>query len=240
ENEDHMPPEGKTPLSGNEIQILERWIVLGASDTLRLNHLNNDEPLKGLVHMMMAPKKSDKWKSFPILADSTLQNLSGDYKTVKRIAANSQALSVSVFSPPQYDPELILGLKRVVGNIVELDLSGLPLGEKEMEIVGMCKNLEGLELDRTQITDREFAKLNGLLNLLVLKAYATKITEASLPVLKNFNGLHSLYLWDTPLFDTENGALKDALPNVRIDRGIDPKLIIAFSEKDSIEVEVKE
>src|SRR5690606_21287616 len=37
ENEEHMPPEGKKPLSENEILILERWIALGASDTLRLN-----------------------------------------------------------------------------------------------------------------------------------------------------------------------------------------------------------
>ncbi|HLT51584.1 MAG TPA: c-type cytochrome domain-containing protein [Arenibacter sp.] len=239
ENEEHMPPEGKKPLSENEILILERWIALGASDTLRLNHLDNDEPLQGLVTMMMAPKKSGKWESFPLVADSTLQNLNGDYTTVKRISANSQALSVSIFSPPKYDPKLILALGRVADNIVELDLSGLPLGEKELEIIGICKNLEWLELDKTQITDSEFAKLGGLSNLLVLKAYATQITEASLPVLKNFNNLHSLYLWDTPLSDIENGALKDALPNARIDRGIDPELIIAFSEKDSI-MEVKE
>jgi hypothetical protein len=234
-----MPPEGKRPLSEDEILILERWIALGASDTLRLNHLNNDESLRGLVDMMMAPKKSDKWKSFPLVADSTLQNLSGEYRTVKRISANSRALSVSVFSPPQYGPELVLALKRVAGNIVELDLSGLPLGEQEMEIVGMCKNLEMLELDRTNITDSGFAKLGGLSNLLVLKAYATQITEASLPILQNFKELHSLYLWDTPLSDTENGALKDALPHTLIDRGIDPKLITAFAEKDTI-VEGKE
>ena len=235
ESEGHMPPEGKKPLSDNEIQILERWIALGASDTLRLNHLDNDEPLQGLVKMMMVPKKADKWESFPLVADATLQNLNGEYRTVKRISANSQALSVSVFSPPQYDPELILALGKVVDNIVELDLSGLPLGEKEMEIIGRCKNLEWLELDRTHITDIEFAKLGALSNLLVLKVYATKITEASLPILKSFNGLHSLYIWDTPLSDTGNVVLRDALPHVRIDRGIDPELITSFTEKDSIE-----
>lgn len=239
ENEEHMPPEGKKPLSENEIQILERWIALGASDTLRLNHLDNDEPLLNLVKTIMVPKKSDKWESFPILADSTLQNLNGDYRTVKRISANTHALNVSVFSPPEYDPELILALGRVAENIVELDLSGLPLGEREMEMVGMCKNLEWLELDRTRITDAQFAKLKGLSNLSVLKVYATGITEASLPVLKNFNGLHSLYLWDTPLSNIKNGALKDALPNVHIDRGMDPELMTIFSEKDSI-LEVKE
>lgn len=236
ESEEHMPPEGKKPLSENEIQILERWIALGASDTLRLNHLDNDEPLQGLVKMMMAPKKADKWESFPLVTEGTLQNLNGEYRTVKRISANSQALSVSVFAPPQYDPQLVLELEKVANNIVELDLSGLPLGEKEMEIVGLCKNLEWLELDRTPITDLEFAKLGALPHLSVLKVYGTKITEASLPILTSYKGLHSLYLWDTPLSNSGNVALRDALPHVRIDSGIDPELITSFTEKDSTEV----
>lgn len=235
EHKDHMPPEGKRPLSENEIQILERWIALGASDTLRLSHLDNDESLHGLVKTMMEPKESDKWKSFPLVADSVLQNLSSDYRSVKRVAANSQALSVSVFSPPQYDLELVLALRRVADNIVQLDLSGLPLGDKEMEIVGMCKNLEWLELDRTQITDAEFSKLKGLAKLSVLKAYDTKITETSLPILQSFKDLHSLYLWDTPLSDTKNDELKHTLSHVQIDRGIDQELITAFSKKDTIE-----
>lgn len=240
ESKDHMPPEGKKPLLADEITILERWIALGASDTLRLGHLGPDEPLQGLVRTMMAPEKSDRWESFPIVADSTLQNLNGNYRLVKRTSANSRALSVSVFLPPQYDPKLVSDLKRIADNIVELDLSGLPLGKAEMGVVGLCKNLERLELDRTPIGDAEFAELKGLSNLRLLKAYGTKITEGSLPIIKNFKGLKSLYLWETPLSDIKGDGLKDDLPQVYIDKGIDPGLITAFSEKDSVVVEGKE
>jgi len=30
-------------------KILERWITLGASDTVKLSHLDNNEPLAGMV-----------------------------------------------------------------------------------------------------------------------------------------------------------------------------------------------
>ncbi len=54
-DEEHMPPDGKQPLNERELAILERWIDLGASDTLRLAHLSASEPLKGLVNAMTQP-----------------------------------------------------------------------------------------------------------------------------------------------------------------------------------------
>ena len=199
EDEEHMPPEGKKPLSNNEIQILERWIALGASDTLKLSHLDNDEPLVGMVRKMMEPGTINSWAKLPKVADSTLQNLASDYVTIKRIASNSQALSISVYLPPEYDPKNITDLKRISNNIIELDLSGIPIGQKEMDLVAMCKNLEWLEIDRTPVTDTEFKKLIGNTGLRVLKAYETDISDESVAVLKDFKGLRSLYVWETKI-----------------------------------------
>tara|TARA_R110000868_G_scaffold262027_2_gene520402 strand:+ start:1567 stop:3003 length:1437 start_codon:yes stop_codon:yes gene_type:complete len=234
EDEEHMPPDGKKPLSENEIQILERWIALGASDTLKLSHLDNDEPLVGMVRKMMEPGITNSWAKLPKVADSTLQNLASDYVTIQRISSNSQALGISVFLPPDYDSKNITDLKRIANNIIELDLSGIPIGEKEMELVAMCKNLEWLEVDRTPVTDTEFNKLKGLAQLRVLKAYETGITDKSVAVLKDFKGLKSLYVWETQISEGGLTELKEALPNLQLDHGIDPELRTDFIEKDSI------
>jgi hypothetical protein len=234
EDEEHMPPEGKKPLTENEIQILERWIALGASDTLKLSHLDNDEPLVGMVRKMMEPGVLNSWEKLPKVADSTLQNLASDYVTIKRIASNSQALSVSVYLPPEYNPKNITDLKRISNNIIELDLSGIPIGEKEMDLVAMCKNLEWLEIDRTPVTDREFKKLNGFSSLRVLKAYETEISDESVAILKDFKALKSLYIWETQISEEGLSELKEALPALHIDYGIDPELKIEFIEKDTI------
>jgi hypothetical protein len=235
DDEEHMPPDGKKPLSENEIQILERWITLGASDTVKLSHLDNNEPLAGMVKKMMKPGATNTWAKLPRVADSTLQNLTSDYITIKRISSDSQAaLSISVFLPPEYNTKNITDLKRIANNIVELDLSSIPIGVKEMELVAMCKNLEWLEVDRTPITDIEFLKLKGLLNLRVLKAYETRITDKSVAVLKDLKGLKSLYIWETQISDKGLSELKEALPNLQLDHGIDPELKTVFIEKDTI------
>ncbi|MEZ4969568.1 MAG: c-type cytochrome domain-containing protein [Flavobacteriaceae bacterium] len=234
EDEEHMPPEGKKPLSENEIQILERWIALGASDTLKWSHLDRSEPLAGMVKKMMDSGTKNSWAKLPKVADSTLQNLASDYVTIKRIASNSQALGISVYLPPEYDPKNITDLKRIANNIVELDLSGIPIGEKEMEFVAMCKNLEWLEVDRTPITDAEFVKLTGLINLKVLKAYETGITDESVVVMRDFKNLNSLYVWETQLSDLGLSKLREAIPNLHIDYGINPELKTEFIGKDTI------
>lgn len=239
DDEEHMPPKGKTPLSGNEIAIMERWVALGASDTLRLNQLEKTEPLVGLIKGMMEPDPMEKWAELPKVSDTTLQNLSSDYLTIKRISSNSQALSISVFLPPEYNPKNITNLKLISNNIVELDLSGIPVGEEEMELVAMCKNLEWLEFDRSPITDTGFLKLEGLVNLKVLKAYETGITDKSVAVIKDLKELKSLYVWGTEISEGGLSELKEALPNLQIDKGIDPELQTEFIEKDTIVGSIK-
>ncbi len=234
DDEDHMPPEGKTPLNGNEIAILERWVALGASDTLRLDQLKKTEPLAGLIKGMMEPDPLEKWAKLPKVADSTLQNLSSDYLTIKRMASNSDALSVDVYLPPEYDSKPITELKRVANNIVELDLSGLPVGQEEMAFVASCINLEWLELDKTPITDTEVEKLINLKNLALLKVYETSITDKSTSIFKNLPNLKNLYLWETGVSDMALKELQNEKSNLLIDNGIDSETEAFFVASDSI------
>lgn len=236
EDEEHMPPDGKKPMEANEIQILERWIALGASDTLRLEHLDDSEPLVALIKGLMEPNRLEKWKEFPKVADSTLQNLSSDYLTINRVANNSDALSVAAFLPPKYDSKYILDLNRVAQNIIELDFSGLPIGAKEMGLVSLCINLEWLELDRTPITDIEIDTLKNLSKLELLKIYQTNIGDKSISVFKELPNLKSLYLWETKATQKALSELRSVRTNLLIDSGIADDLKTFFVEKDTVDV----
>ncbi len=234
EDEEHMPPEGKKPLDERETKILERWIALGASDTLRLNQLEDSDPLVALVKGLMEPDPIEKWKNLPKVADSTIQNLASDYLTINRIAVNSDALSAAAFLPPEYNPQYILNLQRVAQNIVELDLSGLPLGPQEMGVVAQCKNLEWLELDRTPITDVEIDTLKNLSKLRLLKVYDTNIGDKGVEVLKELQSLKSLYLWKTNASQNVLDDLKSTRKNLIVDDGIDNEVEEFFIKSDSL------
>ncbi|WP_149276797.1 c-type cytochrome domain-containing protein [Pareuzebyella sediminis] len=240
EDEEHMPPDGKKPLNENEIKVLERWIALGASDTLRLNHVANTEPLVGLVKEMRAPDPMEKWLDLPQVADSTLKNLSSDYLTIERIAGNSNALSIDMYMPPEYDSSVITNLQRVANNIVELDLSAIPLGDEEMAVIGSFTNLEWLEIDKTPISDKQMENLASLKKLRLLKVFESSITDKSIPVLKNLTSLKNLYIWETGISASTLDELQRQRPGLSIENGFDKDISAFFTAADSIPKKEKE
>ncbi|RKN83426.1 c-type cytochrome domain-containing protein [Ulvibacterium marinum] len=234
EDEEHMPPEGERPLTDNEIHILEQWIALGASDTLQLNHLEDSQPLAVLIKEMMEPDPMEKWTSLPKVADSTLGNLASDYLTITRLAGATDALKVNVYMPPEYDARILLNLAPVNRNIVELDLSGLPIGEKELAFAANCPNLEWLEIDKTPITDVEVDTLRNLSKLRLLKVYETNIGDRSISFFKEWKNLKSLYIWGTQVSESALEELKFQNPDVLIENGIDEEIKSYFVASDSI------
>ncbi len=235
EDEEHMPPEGKKPLTAQEIKIFEEWAALGLSDTLRLNHLESTQPLAVLIKEMMAPDPMEKWAKLPKVQDSTILNLNSDYLTIKRKTGATEALTINVYEPPQYDSKLILGLQRIALNIVELDLSSLTLGDKEFELIGTFTNLENLEIDQTGINDTQIELLKNLSKLQLLKIFETDLGDKSIAVLKTLKSLRKLYVWDTGISAEALNELKTINPALLIEEGIEEDLKLFFiSAKDSI------
>ncbi|NDV43782.1 c-type cytochrome domain-containing protein [Flagellimonas sediminis] len=220
EDENHMPPEGKTQLTDDEKEILERWIALGASDKERLSDLIEPEPLIGLIKSMMMGDPMSKWAAFPKVEDSVIQDLATNYLSLNRIAANSNAISVDMFKPPTYDSSVLVNLQKVANNIVELDLSGIPIGEVEMNLIETCINLEVLEIDNTPVTDKEIKKLVNLKRLRLLKVYGTAIGDESIATFESLPELKSLYLWETNVSRAALADLYKNRPDLQIDFGL--------------------
>ncbi len=237
EDKEHMPPEGKKQLSTTEIEIIKEWISLGASDTLRLNDLKTNQPLAKLVTKMMSPNQLEKWSVLPIVQDSTIQRLESDYVTIRRVFGNTNALSINMYTPPTYNPDLILRLNAIRNNIIELDLSGLPIEAKEIEFVASCTNLESLEIDKTAITDHDIKALNTLTKLKSLKVSETEIGDKSTAVLSNFKNLKNLFIYETNISQNGIDQLQGNNPELRIISGISEELRAAFIQTDSIKKE---
>jgi len=233
-NEEHMPPEGEKNLTDTQIQILERWIALGASDTLLISHLDNSEPLVALVDELRQPNEMRIWADLPTVADTTIARFSSDYLTIKRLASNTNALSVNMYMPPEYNPELLTNLKSIAENIIEMDVSGLPIGTPELGLIATCKNLEWLEIDQTPITDMETDTLRVLSKLRTLKIYDTDTGDKTLSTIQKIENLQQIYLWNTEVSEKALKKLKTQRPTLRINTGIDPEIQALFTQKDSV------
>lgn len=221
DHKEHMPPQSKPQLSEQELSILRWWVAKGATDTLALRHLPSGDSLGNLVKHIIQSSQSDRWAHLPNIKDETISRLGNHFCTIQRISANSQALSIQLFAHPDFSEKDIEKLLPLAKNAVELDLSGLPVGDAAMRTVARFKALERLEIDRTGVTDTGLAQLKDLNNLRVLKAYQTRLTDQSLPVFRQWKKLQRLYLWETGV---SAEALK-SLPHLIADTGIDTTAI---------------
>lgn len=238
-DEEHMPPEGKQQLDHNEVQILDRWVALGATDTLKLSHLQNSEPLHGLVKGLMEPNPEERWEKLPKLTDEEIAKYSSDYISIFRISGSSNALNVKVYSPPEYNESVVTSLQPLARNIVQLDLSELPLGDSEMDFVAFCNNLEWLEVDKTPVTDTQLEKIKELEQMTTLKAYGTKITDKSISIMEGFPNLKSVYVSQTNISKTALDAYASTHPNVKLDEGINKEIEAFFTAPKDTITEVK-
>jgi len=187
-----------------------------------------------LIKEMMQPNQKQEWANLPVISDSTIFNLSSDYLTIKRLVGASNALRINAYLAPVYDSGMLLRLHPLANNIVELDLSGLPLGKEELGLISTCENLEWLEIDKTPITDVHFDTLQNLGNLRLLKLFETNIGDKSISALSNLKNLKKLYLWKTYVTKKGINKLVKERPDLNIEDGIDEALKTYFLTSDSI------
>lgn len=221
DHEDHMPPEDKSQMLESEISLMKEWIAQGASNKLLLGELNPNDRLFKITKTIISIPAKDNWNNLPTAPESTIFSLSSIYCTIKRISDGSNALSVSIFPHQEYDPGLILILKTIKDNIVELDLSDLPLGEQEFEFISSCTNMEWLEIDGTPVGDAAIKNLETLKNLRVLKVHNTDISGVSIETLKSFQKLEKLFVWETGLSESALLELRESNPQLEVNAGIE-------------------
>jgi hypothetical protein len=174
------------------------------------------------------------------VADSTLQRLESDYLTVQRVANHSQALTVSAFKPPTYDPGQITALKAVSQNVVALDLSNLPLGPNEIQLIAQCSQLQRLDLDGTPITSETLGQLVHLDGLQFLKLHGTALDDGALTHLAKFKNLKKLYAWNTGITEQAMRNFKEKNAQLTIEDGLGESLESFFLKRDSISGPEKE
>ena len=92
-----------------------------------------------------------------------------------------------------------------------------PRGDLVLQYVEPLKNLEGLNLANSQITDKGLEHLIGLNKLHSLDLTATKITDASFATLDQLPALNTLILTDTAVTAEGLAAFQRKRPEIFVD-----------------------
>ncbi|PQJ29813.1 c-type cytochrome domain-containing protein [Rubritalea profundi] len=224
----HMPPEGKTQMTAEEIQILEWWVKIGAPESAKRSEVEITPVTEKALATLLTPaqrvrleaakkaelaakKKADDKKriELAIALDAVNDKFPGSLKYVSQQNTELNFSAVSYRSKfADADIEI---LASVFNDVVELDLSSTQITDAVASKLSQFTKLKKVKLNGTQVSDVVLATLSELSELEVINLYGTQVCDEGLSKLSNHPKLHRVYVWNTKV--TEKGAklLQDAL-----------------------------
>ena len=221
-HDEHMPPEGKTQLEEAEKVFLEWWIAEGASFEPPIEDHRKTEEIQQLLEVRFAPKVANP--VFELEADPLppprLAALRSGGLPLKPLARESPWLEVDLSGADTLRGEQLEQLKEAADQLLRLNLGNSNVSDELLAIVGDLPRLTHLYLDRTEVGDPGLLHLQQLQYLEYLNLYQTNVTDSGLEPLRDLPQLRQLYLWQTGVTASGAEALQAALPDLRIDLGM--------------------
>lgn len=238
DHDDIMPPKGD-PLTKEEIAALKAWINEGATwpEGLTLGG--------GEAKATASPAKKSKPAGSEFANLKKTENVAAEKEAIEKlaelgisvrpIAQNLEWKEATVRPQDTNKTSEAIALLKNIPSLVDLNLAGLKLSDKDLEAIAPLSNLLRLHLENTPITDEGVAKLKGLVNLHYLNLYNTAVSDAALENLTGMEHLSNLYLWQTKVTDEGAAKLQKAIPDVTINRGEELKMLAKADEKKAEE-----
>lgn len=209
---EHMPPLGKSQLTPNEITILSLWVKDGASFNKKLGQY--DQNLQALIQPKEISGITKKY-DFSAASESTIKSVNTPYCSVYPIANNSPALHAVFYVAAKFDQNSLVNLNKVSNQLVELQLSKMPINGESLKLISKLTNLERLNLNYTPIKDLNLSPISSLSHLKVLSVSGTKIGKSALnALLEKLPSLKEIYVWDTKLSISDVNELEKKFPNI--------------------------
>lgn len=216
ENDDHMPPEGKTQPSKEEIKLVGAWIDAGYPFEGSINEIGLEKDL----FRSFFPKNQDNGHPDIDIPEASKDSILTIEKTgihVDRISKSSNFLSVSCINKHDFtdaDFETLLPIKM---QIAKLDLGGTKITDAIFEQLAQLPNLTILKLDNTTISGENIALLSSLEYLKTLNLTSTNFGALQLQKLADFKSLQKVYVFQTKLDASGPKTLND--DKIAIDYG---------------------
>lgn len=208
-DEEFMPPEGKTPLTEKEIEILKFWIDSVKVDfTATLGDLDVPENMQLIASETLGipyvgELVSDIMPEVESLDSVLLEKLLAEGFKVRELVLGSFLLDISL--PPKTitvknkaDLNRKIELLKTVGeNIIRLDLGDNKIEDDHLKAIAKFGNLRQLQLAENPITDKGISYLIGLSLLKSINLYKTNITNTSIPIFIQMENLQKIYAWQS-------------------------------------------
>ena len=228
----HMPPAAKPQLTETESALLYAWIKAGAATEDKLFSLPEQDTFRILATNYLQPAApTQPVYDFKAADEKKVLALNNNYRVVVPLGKNSPALSVNLYGRNIFSSKALEELLPLKEQIVELNLSRLPVKDEDMKVIRQLINLEKLNLNYTEVTTAGVEQLVTLTKLRELTLSGTAVTAQALEKILPLPELKSVFVWDTKIDSVQIKPLKAKFSNISIETGFADKgdVIVALS-----------
>jgi Leucine-rich repeat (LRR) protein/uncharacterized membrane protein len=221
-HDEHMPPDGKPQLTAVEISTIEAWIKSGADFEKKLNQFADGDSIKLIVASYIASKAEaeapivEKQYNFDAVSSDVVAELNTPFRSVFPLYQNSPAIQADFFLKDNFQIKSLEELKSVANQLVVLNLSKMPVTDKDLKIISSFRNLEILNLNFTSIQGSGLTDLAQLENLQSLSLAGTSVKATDVETILKLPKLTEIYVWNSQVSDADRDALAKQYPEVEI------------------------
>jgi uncharacterized membrane protein len=225
DDEAFMPAEGKTPLTAEQVAILQWWVGAGAPRDTTVGALAVPAELEPLLAAQLglggAPATAASASGSTTADPQVVAALFGAGFLVRQVSQSDARLVVSVNSPgTALRTEALAALAAAAPEIVDLNLADTALDDAGLAAIGTLPAVTHLRLARNRLTDGSLAALAALPSLTHLNLYANgNVTDAGLALLAASDSLRELYVWQTGASAEGVAQLRAGRPELNVDFG---------------------
>ena len=223
DHDDHMPPQGKTPLTKSEISLLKYWIESGAQPALRVQDVKEDS-IRPLVDNLL-PELA-RYRRKAQVASVKMKVLEKELAEVARslsitISKDSTSdedyFTIAMSFPPApltNDQFKLLHPYAEVFSKASLVSSGVD--DDGLYYIGQMVNLEKLFLQKTRLDGSGIVYLQNLPKLRILNLSFTQTDDKAAIDLLKIPSLEEVYLYQTNTSKQVVEALQKNRPGLKI------------------------
>ena len=224
DHKDHMPPEGKTPLTGDEISILKFWIDRNASDSITVSEARKQDSIAPIIDRILP--ELQRYQRNALIARAKAMELEKDLQEVARklnVSIERDSLSdgefytiAMKFPPAPFTNQQFQELSPYFEVFSKASLIASGVDDAGLYYISKMVNLRELYLQKTNIDGTGLVYLLNLPNLEVLNLSFTKIDDKSLIDMLKVPRLREVYLYRTNTTKQVVEALSKNKPTLQL------------------------
>jgi len=219
DDDEHMPPDGKPQLTQLEVEMLKSWIKSGADFEKKLHQFADGDSLRFLVASLISAQPSapeEPKYTFTAASDDKIKKMNTPFRSVFSLYEGSAALQADFFVKKFFEIKSLEELQAVKDQVVIINLSKMPVTDKDLSILKAFKNLEQVNLNFSAINGEGLSELISIKNLKSISLSGTAVGAREIAPLLSMEQLEDLYVWNTKVSALQADSLRKKYPSVTI------------------------